>query len=319
MDIELTIQNRDVLYTPLVLDGITWQTERKGSPGQLQFSVLKDDIIDFQEGNRVSLKVDKKEVFFGYVFSKKRNNDKIIKVVAYDQLRYFKNKDIYQIEDVTASEFLKRVIYDFNLEEGEIEDTKYVMPPKLEDNTAIYDMILSALQSTCTHTGEHYTLFDDFGKISLKSIPSMKVDFLINENMAENFDYTSSIDSKTYNRVKLKNENAKEGERNIVSSDDPENMAKWGILQLFETVQEGANPKEQADGLLKLHNTKTRNLSISNVYGDLRVRAGCLITVDLGLGDMNLASHMLVESCKHTFETNAHFMDLTLIGGEFIV
>lgn len=91
--IELYIQNGNKLFQPLIEDGVVWETERKGSPGKLTFTVIKDNIINFQEGNPVMLKVDGKNIFFGFVFKKTRDKNHHIKVIAYDQLRYLKNKD----------------------------------------------------------------------------------------------------------------------------------------------------------------------------------------------------------------------------------
>ncbi|MFQ4177432.1 cell wall hydrolase, partial [Clostridioides difficile] len=77
-----------------------------------------------------------------------------------------------------------------------------------------------------------------------------------------------------------------------------------------------AEIKQKCDILLKLYNKKTKSLSLKNVLGDIRVRAGCLIPVFLDLGDIELQNYMLVEKVKHTFENNSHFMDLTLVDGD---
>ena len=34
--------SKSILYAPVVLDDITWKTERRGSPGVLSFKILKD-------------------------------------------------------------------------------------------------------------------------------------------------------------------------------------------------------------------------------------------------------------------------------------
>ena len=52
----------------MIEEGITWETSRKGEPGKLTFSVVKDNIIDFQEGNHVRLTVDGVNLFYGFVF-----------------------------------------------------------------------------------------------------------------------------------------------------------------------------------------------------------------------------------------------------------
>ncbi|MDF2989448.1 MAG: Phage late control protein [Eubacterium sp.] len=95
-------------------------------------------------------------------------------------------------------------------------------------------------------------------------------------------------------------------------------MEAWGVLQYYESIDENTNGKAKADALLSLYNHKTRNLSVSGVAGDLRVRGGSIIVVDLEIGDINLKNFMLVESVRHTFNSNRHTMDLTLRGGEFI-
>ena len=45
---------------------------------------------------------------------------------------------------------------------------------------------------------------------------------------------------------------------------------------------------------------------------------GSLIIVNLDLGDVKLKNFMLVEKAKHTFKNDEHFMDLTLVGQNFI-
>ena len=319
MNFELLIQHGDVLYAPVVQEGITWSTERKGCPGELKFKVLKDEALDFTEGDVVRLKVNNSEIFYGFVFKKQRDKDHIISVTAYDQLRYLKNKDTYKIENEKASEFIKRIADDFKLQTGEIEDTDFFIPSRVEKNTALIDMIQTALDLTLENEKQMYVMYDDFGKITLKSLESMKLDLLIDEESGENFDYTSSIDSNTYNKVKLLEENEKNEFSKPYYAYDSNNMNQWGILQYFDTLKEGENGQAKAEALLDLYNKKTRNLSIKNVIGDVRVRAGSLIPVFLSLGDIEVKNYFLVEKCKHEFKDSQHFMELTLRGGEFIV
>lgn len=318
MEVELLIQNGSKVYIPVVEEGITWQTERKGSPGELKFSVVKDDIINFTEGNAVRLKVDGKNVFYGFVFTKKRNKDGIIEVTAYDQLRYLKNKDTYVYTNKTAGEFIKMIASDFQMQTGTLEDTGFKIASRVEENTTLFDMIQNALDLTLQNKKEMYVMYDDFGKVALKNISSMIVNILIDEETGENFDYSSSIDSDTYNRIKLTYDNEKTGKRDVYIAQDSSNMNSWGILQYFDTLQEGENGKAKADALLELYNKKTRTLSVTNAFGDTRVRAGCMVVVQLDLGDVRVKHLMLVEKCKHIFKESEHFMDLSLRGGEFI-
>ena len=89
-------------------------------------------------------------------------------------------------------------------------------------------------------------------------------------------------------------------------------------MQYYDTLSEGENGQAKADALLKLYNSKTRTLKITNAIGDTRVRAGSMVVINLALGDINVKNFMLVEKVTHTFKLDEHFMDLTLRGGEFI-
>ena len=109
-----------------------------------------------------------------------------------------------------------------------------------------------------------YVLYDDFGKLTLKALERMKVGVVIDEETGENFDYTSTIDSQTYNKIKLVYENEKTGKREVYISQDSKNINNWGILQYYDTLQEGENGQAKVDALLSLYNAKTRNLKITN-------------------------------------------------------
>lgn len=325
MNIELLIA--DVtgtrVFQPVIEEGIEWSTERKDTPGKLVFKLIKDDVLDFSEGSAVRLRVDGDNVFYGFVFRQQRDRDGIITVTAYDQLRYLKNKDTKVYENMTASGFIKTLAADYSLNLGVLDNTGYVIESRVEENTSLFEMISNALDMTLTNTGRMYVLYDDFGKLTLKSLDSMYVGnngayLMVDEETGQNIEYTSSIDDATYNRIKLTYDNDDTGYREVYIAQDTENINKWGVLQYFDTLQEGENGQAKADALLSLYNKKTRNLKITNAFGDNRVRAGSMLVVNLDLGDIKLKNFMLVEKCRHTYKEGEHWMDLTLRGGEFI-
>lgn len=325
MKVELLVGNESgtKVYQPAVEEGIEWSTERRSAPGKLVFKVLKDDILNFSEGSPVRLTVDDDKIFFGFVFKQQRTKDKIITVTAYDQLRYLKNKDTKVYENKTASQFIKMVADDCELNLGTLDNTKYVIPSRVEENTSFFEMIENALDLTLTNTKEMFVLYDDFGKLALKALSSMYVGnsgtyLMIDEETGENFDYTSSIDENTYNKIKLTYDNENTGHREVYIAQDSNNINRWGLLQYFDTLQEGENGQAKANALLSLYNKKTRSLKITNALGDNRVRAGSMIIINLDLGDTKVKNFMLVEKCTHTYKQGEHWMDLTLRGGEFI-
>ena len=318
MSQQLLIQNGNTVYEPVVQDEITWTTERKGAAGKLEFKVVKDDIINFEEGNPVAFKVDNTNLFYGFVFRKKRDKKQIITTTAYDQLRYLKNKDTRVYVNKRADEVVRSIASDFQLNIGMLENTGYVIAKKAESNQSLFDIILNALDETIRNRKEMYVLYDDFGKLCLKNLERMKVGLVIDEETGENFDYESSIDSDTYNQIKLTYDNSDTGKREVYIAKDSSNIEKWGVLQYFDTIDEKTNGAVKARALLDLYNQKTRSLEIKNALGDIRVRGGSLIIVNLNLGDVKLQNFMLEEKAKHTFKNGEHFMDLTLRGQNFI-
>lgn len=300
---------------PIVEEGITWETARKGEPGKLTFTVLKDEALAFREGAHVRFTYGDAKIFYGFVFSKQRDKEHHIRVTAYDQLRYLKNKTSYIFTGVRADQVLKRLADDFLLKTGTLDNTGYVIPKFNKDNMSLFDIILDAIDDTVMATGNLFFIYDDFGKICLKNIKDTKLELLINNTTAEDFDYSSSIDSNTYNRIVLTDSEEK-SERNVVKVQDDGKINLWGVLQYFEAMSNGGNTKVNADALLKMYNKVSRSLTIRGQKGDVRCRAGFGVYLDVYLGDLPGKQHMLVEKAVHTFKHDEHTMDLTLIGAE---
>lgn len=320
MKIDLIIQNGSTIYYPIVEEGITLDWDRKGAPGKLKFSCIKDDVISFQEGNAVKLTVDGVDLFYGFVFTKSRSGKSpyLIEVTAYDQLRYFKNKDTYVYANKKANEVIKMIAEDFGLKVGALEDTGHVIASRTEDNATLFDIAQNALDETLQAKTQLYVLYDDVGKLTLKNIENMKLNLLIDADTIGDYSYSSTIDSQTYNQIKITFENKEAGKREIFIAKDSANINAWGLLQYTDTVELSTSGAAKAEALLKLYNTKTRSLSVSDALGDVRVRAGCSVIVKLALGDINVQSYLLVERVTHKFKQEQHLMDLKLRGGTFV-
>lgn len=312
------IQHGSSLQAPAVVEGVTLAWERKCTPGRLAFTVVKDAALNFQEGDPVKLMVDGTPMFYGFVFTKKRDKDGTIDVTAYDQLRYLKNRDTITEEGLTASDLLRRLAADFQLRLGTVEDTGYAMETVVEENQTLFDMLQNAIDETLQNTGQLFVLYDDCGSLCLKNVNSLKTDLLIDAAAAENFDYSSSIDEQTYNKIKLTFNNEKTGKREVYTAQDGGSISQWGVLQYFERLQSETGADARANALLGLYNRKTRKLTVRNAFGRPDIRAGSAVMVSLNLGDMIANQFLMVEKIVHTFRGEEHFMDLTLVGGEFV-
>ena len=320
MNYELMIQHGNSIMLPAVVEDVAIEWERQGQPGKMTFEVVKTDGLSFQEGDPCRFSVGGTPVFYGFIFEKSRkgSNPKIIKVTAYDQLYYLKNKDTYVYTNKTATELIQMIAEDFQLRLGSLSDTGYKIASRVEDDQTLFDIVQNALDETLKAPGQIYVLYDDAGKLTLKSLGDLKLNMLVDDETAGDYDYKSSIASQTYNKIKLSYENKDTGTREIYIAQDSSHINQWGVLQYYEKLDNSANAKAMADALLDLYNTKTRTLKLQNVLGDIRVRAGTMLVVMLGLGDLNVSNYFLVEQVKHSFGDGMHLMDLKLRGGTFV-
>lgn len=313
--IKLIIDGKKGSFMPTLVGNIELYTSMT-SMGELKFKVLKEGAIDFTEGERVRLSVDEKNMFLGYVFTKSRTKDGIISVICYDQLRYLKNKDTYTYTFKKASDVLKMICDDYRLATGVIEDTGYIIPSRIEDNTTLFDIIYTALELSAMYNNKTYVLYDDFGRICLRNIQSLKSDLIINSKTAIDFDYKTTIDKGVYNRVKLlhKKDTKYTHIHNEYVAQSNEEIKKWGILQYYAHIDEKTDGNATANMILNMHKTKNRKLVITT-FGDINMRAGRVVRVNLDIGDFVINENMIVKSCKHIFSDNEHKMELVVKGG----
>ncbi|MCL2828358.1 MAG: hydrolase [Oscillospiraceae bacterium] len=303
---------------PVIADEITLELCRAGAPGKLTFQVVKDSIISFHEGDRVVLRLGETVCFSGFVFSKRRQYGGVIAVTAYDQLRYLKNRDTYVYEDMTATELLQRVAADWRIPCGELRETGYRLPSRVENGRPILDILQTALDLTTEQTGQVFVLYDEAGRIRLSHVGELALDTLVHTGSMGNFDYTSSIDHGTYSAVQLYRTDRALGETVFYESQRDDLVRHWGMLRYFGRLEADLDGQTAVANVLQRYGRKTRRLQIVDAVGDLRVRGGSLLPVDLYLGDIVVGEPLMVERVNHQFSEGGHLMELTLVGGEFV-
>ena len=314
----LGIINGDNIYYPSIKGGLSWKTERKGVAGMLKFDAVQDNDLVCENGNTVFMIDDAGiETFHGYIFKKSPGKDGILSITAYDQLRYLKNKDSMIYENWTESTLLKTICSRFNMKVGTIEDTVYKVS-RSEDNSALFDMIINAEDETMASLKTMHVLYDDYGKVCLRSIDNMRVPILITSDTGQDYTYIESIDDETYNQIKLAYDNKETGERELYVAKDSNNIGKWGTLQYYEKLQSTDSAKEKANSLLKLYNAESKSLTVKDCFGDSRVRAGTMVMVDLSIDGEEIYMWMLVETASHLYNSGLHTMDLKLRGGDIL-
>ncbi len=311
-NLKITIINGDKIYTPVIKDGVTYESVLNNGASKLEFTVHKDDVVSFFEGNIVTAVYNDEKVFYGYIFSKSRSDKDFIKVVAFDQMVYLRNKDTINIINKKASDVLVEFASKFGLTTGVVEDTGVVISSLLIENKPIFDIVLEALEYTTNYSECIYTIYDDFGKLCLKEIKNRGVDFVLSEKNSCKYSYKSNI-KETYNHIVVM-----DGTQVVAEEVDTTNVEKWGVLRFVEKYDEDMNSGAKARELLKKHNKVFRTLEFSDVLGNVKVRGGSSIFVQFNLGDVAINEKMTVINAKHTFKSNGdYFMSLKVKGGVF--
>lgn len=319
LEILLDNKNGKVWDISKIVTDLSWKTNRFGQPGSLEFTLIKGAVyyqpkdFQYQNGDIIRFRYKNHNVFYGYIFSIESGLDESVKILAYDQIRYLTATDTYVFSNVTATEVIQKIAQDFNLQTGKLEDSVYRIPTMVEDNIALIDMIEKAIVYTLWHTNRHFVFFDDFGSLSLRNVEEMLVDFYIGDGSLL-YDYQSkvSIDSDTYNQIKLYRDNQDTGRREVYIAQDSENIAKWGLLQLYQNVDEDKNEaqiKELLDQLITLKNRETKTLKIEAI-GDIRIRAGCYVPIVVE--EYGINQPFLVNECQHRLDGADHTMSLEL-------
>lgn len=309
--ITLQVTHRKQLYQIPVKEGVKVTWERKNTPGKLVFSTPAKKLSC---GDAVALSVNEKPFFYGFVFELKPQTDGMTEVLAYDQLRYLKNKDSYLYKKKTATKLLRMIARDFGLKTGSLANTKYAVS-RIDMDQTLFDIIQNALDETISATGKIYTLYDNYGKMMLRQ--PWKVNILIDEETGQGYNYSVSTDKDYYNQIKLAYENKKTGKLDVYISRSSKAINKYGVLQYYEKIDDPKVAKLKGKVLLKMYNKVVRTLSITGAFGSTKVRAGCLVPVIMDLYDRKVSSYLLVDKVTHTFNNGQYTMDLDLSGGGF--
>lgn len=315
-------------FVPAVLDGLEWEVHRKGAAGKVEFKAVIDEALKIDHGDMVDVLYNGVQFFHGYVFKKCRNRERILTIRAYDQVRYLLNKDSFSYENKTANEVIKELAEDFGVKCGSMDATKYVIPKRREDGSTILDMAQNALDLTMIHGKKMFVLYDDCGELKLTDIENMQTDLYIDSETAQNLEYTSSIDKDTFNLIKLSVDDGNGGHRMVYAPaknqdyEQSETRKQWGVLQYYESInpKNGQDPQQMANKLLEHYNHIRRVLKVRKQAGDLRIRGGSMLYVNIPTEDSDIkedagkAHIAIVESVMHRFENGVHTMDLELKG-----
>lgn len=300
-----------------VISNLEITTKIQDDPGKATFDLILCNEISFQEGATVSIQIDGYKIFKGFVFSKKRTEEsEVVSITCYDQLRYLKNKDSYVFENMTSDQIFSKICRDFVLKYRVVDKSSYICAPRSNDATALYDIIKNALDDTLINSRNWYIIRDNYGVLEHINIYSLQAGIMLGDRSGvTGYTYETSIDKDTYNQIKLYRDNEKSGKREIFIVNDTINggntIKAWGILQLYEKVDENLNLSQiehKALNMLKYYNSTRKSLKIE-ALGVPSICAGSIFKCSIE--ELSLNRYLLVTQCSHKVSNGVHTMSLT--------
>ncbi len=302
----LTIFHKDSAVKPALIGKILWQTDIRNYPGSLKFSILLNENLKIANGDKVCFTFENQKIFCGYVFSLTFNENNVVNVLAYDQIRYLKNQDTSVYEDMTASDIFSKICGEFGLKTGQIDSTSHTIPFLVSNNLSLLGTVQKALDINESNTGEKFVIYDDFGKLTLKNTENTFIPAVISKDNTQGYKYSEEIDTDTYNQVKMKYGSRKKGFRETVFKNESKSVKDWGILQYCGKANNYENAAAKAKTILENKNREKLSFSINVLGGDGKIRAG----VKVPLSDKGKQKIITVKKAVHCFQNGEHSMIL---------
>ncbi len=300
-----------------LITGMSWSGDIVQACRRSEFNVRNttngtNRALPLAEGDTIRWMQDGEERFRGILFSSSRNGRADESWVAYDENIYLtRNTDSRRIRRQTASQFIRQLCADFELQTGEIDDTGYVIPDLKMVNQTLWNMMIMALTETAKQNNERFHLFANDGKLHLINRKRNVLQWILQSGTSLLTIGSSRSIEEMSTRVKVV---ASDQDRNPVEAmrEDAALVARYGLMQHVESVDPELTRSEMdqlARSLLATKGTVQQQTEVE-ALGNIDVIAGKLIYVREPVTETDGAFY--VSSDSHTISPTGHRMKLTL-------
>ena len=292
---------------------IEYTTELEGQAGKLTFILPQDPLenLVLTNGSNVVFLNDDVGIFYGYVFTLGTDATDDYKVTCYDQLRYWKNEEVYITKNQTASEIFEKICIENKIKYEIVTPTTYVPEPYVHSKKTLYQIVERGLQLANIAQNKQYFIKDNYGTLQWTELMQEKTNLILGDgSLVIDYAYEISIDSDTANNIKFTRNNEATGKIDSWIIKDSATQQRWGKLQFLQEVDESVSDAAIQDlglKLLRLKNRETKTLKLEALGID-GLYAGSGFTIKLDKLGINEA--MWVKSATHNYSKDIHTMSL---------